>query len=510
VEEHRAGWQQTWPISPPFYHVTITDSGTVMGFDFGNRKKWIRIIDTRDTVGVGHEQVLTAATVIPTDYPWPIKISYSSSGNAPWTVLFDGLISDNINPLPSCQPGHYSILRKHLANYTFDRIYVDDTLRSDGGDSVVVNLPDSTNGATILFLNVFTPDTTLRFRTFTAADLAADNQVKPVKKPKPGKPITMPNTANVIDEIYKQGGALIVGMPGQFNSSGKEKGYLQPAKQTDVFKTFNTKGIKHTGKPRGLDYIKGKPILKRQKSLPATKHDNKLMANLLALQVNIAASETAPPKTPAGFGDLVYDNGGTDPLDGMTINEIADYANDLMTNWEGVDSAVYINLNTAVEMINAAFAKPLPFDLNDTLVWTGGKFQLRGARALSDVSFLKKVMGNIPTTRQIKPVAGSLVPDQFVLNQNYPNPFNPTTVISFTLPEDAVVTLKIYNVLGQNAGVLIDRQLMDGGDQEAEFDAHKLSSGVYFYQLIAQTAPNAEDGSAGKTYVSIKKMLLLR
>jgi len=83
-------------------------------------------------------------------------------------------------------------------------------------------------------------------------------------------------------------------------------------------------------------------------------------------------------------------------------------------------------------------------------------------------------------------------------------------VISFTLPEEAVVTLKIYNVLGQDAGVLIDRQLMDGGDQETEFDAHKLSSGVYFYQLIVQTAPNAEEGSVGKTFVSVKKMLLLR
>ncbi|TLY30955.1 MAG: T9SS type A sorting domain-containing protein [Ignavibacteria bacterium] len=197
-------------------------------------------------------------------------------------------------------------------------------------------------------------------------------------------------------------------------------------------------------------------------------------------------------------------------MNGLTINEIADIANDEMTNWEGVDSAVFVGLNATVEMINAAFAKPLPFDQNDTLVWAGGKFQLRGSRALSEVSFLKQVMGNIPTTRQIRPVAGSQLPDQFVLNQNYPNPFNPTTVISFTLPEEAVVTLKIYNVLGQDVGVLIDRQLMDGGDQEAEFDARKLSSGVYFYQLIAQTAPNAEEGSVGKTYVSVKKMLLLR
>ena len=512
VEEGRPGWQQTWPISPKFYHVTITDSGTFSGLDFGNKKKCIDIIITHDTVGVGHGEVLDAGSVIPQEYPWPLKISYSdNSGAAPVTV-FEGLYNANIviQPFIPCPPGTYIIQRKHLVNYKFDRIYVNDTLRSDNGDSVTVNVPDSSGGATILLLNVFTPDTAVKFRSFTAAQLAGTEQAKPVKKPRPGKPIPMPNTANVIDEIYKQGGALLVGSPGQVNSAGKEKGYLQPGKQSDVFKTFNAKGITHNGKPRGFDFIKGKPILKRQKTLPPTKFNNRLMANLLALQVNIAASATAPPKTPPGFGDLLYDNGQSDPLSGMTVNEIADYASDLMTNWEFNDSTLFIGLNATVEMINGAFAKQLPFDGSDTLVWTGGKFQLGGVKALVDVPYLSQMTGIVPTTQKIHPKPGSLEPSKFALNQNYPNPFNPTTTISFTLPSEATVTLRIYNILGQVVATLIDREVMDEGDGQVDFDAHKLSSGVYFYQLTAQSTPDVESGVTGQTYFSTKKMLLLR
>jgi len=88
----------------------------------------------------------------------------------------------------------------------------------------------------------------------------------------------------------------------------------------------------------------------------------------------------------------------------------------------------------------------------------------------------------------------------FVLIQNYPNPFNPTTMISFNLVVDSKVTLKIYNLLGQEVSTLLNQNLT-AGLHEVNFDATGLNSGIYFYQLEAL-------GIDGKTFSSVKKMIL--
>jgi spore coat protein A len=86
----------------------------------------------------------------------------------------------------------------------------------------------------------------------------------------------------------------------------------------------------------------------------------------------------------------------------------------------------------------------------------------------------------------------------FRLSQNYPNPFNPSTVINFSIPaENTLVSLKIYNSIGQEVGTLIN-QIVPAGNHEVRFDATGLSSGVYFYTL---TAGN---------FVDSKKMIVLK
>jgi spore coat protein A len=86
----------------------------------------------------------------------------------------------------------------------------------------------------------------------------------------------------------------------------------------------------------------------------------------------------------------------------------------------------------------------------------------------------------------------------FSLEQNYPNPFNPSTAINFSVPEEnTLVSLKIYNSLGQEVGTLIN-QVVPAGNHEVQFDASGLSSGVYFYTL-----------SAGN-FVESKKMTLMK
>jgi hypothetical protein len=86
----------------------------------------------------------------------------------------------------------------------------------------------------------------------------------------------------------------------------------------------------------------------------------------------------------------------------------------------------------------------------------------------------------------------------FALEQNFPNPFNPATTIKYSLPSQAAVTLKIYNVLGENVVTLLNNATQEAGIHSVNFDASNLPSGVYMYSI-----------QAGSNIQS-KKMLLMK
>ena len=89
------------------------------------------------------------------------------------------------------------------------------------------------------------------------------------------------------------------------------------------------------------------------------------------------------------------------------------------------------------------------------------------------------------------------VPTEYSLAQNYPNPFNPATVIHYSLPAAGFVTLKVYNILGEEAGTLVN-EFQEAGYKSASWDAAGLPSGIYLYRLIS--------GS----FTDLKKMMVVR
>jgi len=95
-----------------------------------------------------------------------------------------------------------------------------------------------------------------------------------------------------------------------------------------------------------------------------------------------------------------------------------------------------------------------------------------------------------------------IVPDVYSLHQNYPNPFNPSTKITFTLAANANVTLKVFDVLGQEIMTLINQDLTAGA-HTYDFDAAGFNSGVYFYRIEA-------NGNDGTNFTNVKKMILLK
>jgi len=89
------------------------------------------------------------------------------------------------------------------------------------------------------------------------------------------------------------------------------------------------------------------------------------------------------------------------------------------------------------------------------------------------------------------------IPQHYSLSQNYPNPFNPSTAIEYSIASRSAVTIFIYNVLGQKVATLMN-ETKDPGSYRAEWNASRMASGLYFYEMQA--------GS----FTSVKKMVLLR
>jgi len=90
----------------------------------------------------------------------------------------------------------------------------------------------------------------------------------------------------------------------------------------------------------------------------------------------------------------------------------------------------------------------------------------------------------IALTVTVTNLSTGLLPNTYSLSQNYPNPFNASTVIEYTLPEPAWVTLEIYNTLGQRVTTLVDEG-KPAGNHSAYWDANHLASGIYFYRMTA-------------------------
>lgn len=100
------------------------------------------------------------------------------------------------------------------------------------------------------------------------------------------------------------------------------------------------------------------------------------------------------------------------------------------------------------------------------------------------------------TVTGLEPVS-TIAPSKFDLSQNYPNPFNPSTTIKYQIPNNSYVTLKVYDMLGKEVATLVNTNLK-AGQYELKFNASNISSGVYFYKIIAGN------------FTDTKKMLIVK
>ena len=153
--------------------------------------------------------------------------------------------------------------------------------------------------------------------------------------------------------------------------------------------------------------------------------------------------------------------------------------NDIPTNLRG-----YVQLALDLNLINAYFALTQgPYDLTPTMhasfkpneVISRGDFAVIVTRTFNEWTKALAKSGNSQNTI-------TTLPMEFKLEQNYPNPFNPATSINFSVANDGMVNLEIFNMLGEKVATLLN-EYKPAGKYSVNFDASKLASGIYLYRI---------------------------
>jgi hypothetical protein len=178
-------------------------------------------------------------------------------------------------------------------------------------------------------------------------------------------------------------------------------------------------------------------------------------------------------------------------LDWITLSEINNYGFEVQRKRSG--EAQFITIPNSFTPGHGTTNEPHHYSFVDSTTTPGNwGYRLKQIDLDGAVSYGPEVMVELLTGVDEKPI-----PTAFALHQNYPNPFNPVTTIRFDLPVAGRVTLKLFNVLGQEVATLKNEKL-EAGYHSIDFNASLLSSGVYFYTLKT-------DG-----YVRTKKMILTK
>lgn len=251
---------------------------------------------------------------------------------------------------------------------------------------------------------------------------------------------------------------------------------------------------------RCFDIYNGKPWanennLGYQKGPQYKKHPNHLVGELIALRINMMASDIGT--TPAGFPDLVFMDSTdlSNPFNSFTVWEIANKIDTAMSNCNG--NFDYALLDTVARKINTAFQGPV-----DTI--SRCPLQLFGIVRLQDVPFLYKPDTLKPRRRYVSNTVIHSSLESYELDQNYPNPFNPSTTIRVSLSSPSLVELTVFNILGQEVKTILKKQFLEEGAYEFQFDGSSYATGVYFYRLTTFSPATEQSVS------SIRKMLLLK
>ena len=176
----------------------------------------------------------------------------------------------------------------------------------------------------------------------------------------------------------------------------------------------------------------------------------------------------------------------------------SNYQHDLVVR-DMINGPTGTTLSSGTWTQNTTFTDTLSTNLNASWLWYKCTLNMFVYRDSTGQLFHSTVQQAIDTSLSL--ITGitnnNNVPEHYSLEQNYPNPFNPTTYIHFSIPKSGNVSLKVYDIQGREITEYFN-EFLNAGTYNFEFDGSGLSSGVYFYRLVAGD------------FVSTKKMILTK
>ena len=290
---------------------------------------------------------------------------------------------------------------------------------------------------------------------------------------------------------------------------------------TDPFKNFNGNNIiqllginayplavfdRQSGQPMDFDYNWPETCAVRYQRTPSsvinigyTAKDYNTSTRVLTATVNATALENLTGQYKINY--VITEDNIVYPQTFYALCGPAGLDTDYVHYWvtrNMINGATGENLNTGSWNLNQTITKTINTTLDAG--WVAGNCNLIIFIYKDTPPLIQSTVEQSTLQSVTNPlgVNGTLeVPNAYKLEQNYPNPFNPTTNIKYSIPKDGTVSLKIYDVLGNEVSVFVDG-FMKAGIYNAEFNAANFASGVYFYTLKTSE------------FTATKKMLLIK
>jgi len=287
---------------------------------------------------------------------------------------------------------------------------------------------------------------------------------------------------------------------GSWTEGNADDGYLGPVDLPFVFPFYSIQYNKIYINSNGyISFNKGYTETASSASIPFIDEPNGILA---ACAMDLNLDTNAHPDSKIFYG------GGSDKF---IITYYHAYVKYSPADYITFQIIIYPNGNILYQYNNLESSSPLPSSIaSDALIGIENETGLLGIcyrnNGAGGPIFGSPLAVMFGLNALVLPVEEHAVhlPDNYFLAQNYPNPFNPSTTIKFEIPKTAFVTLKIYNMLGQEVAELLNEEKQPGV-YEVNWNASGFASGVYFYKLTAQDIVNRSN-----QFFEVKKLILIK